>query len=322
MILSETRTTRLGGSINAAALFATHLNVPSSSVLMVWSRNYQRVFIIVGKCNGDVSLLCDEIVAISASGQIRSFDFPQIDGQNGEMHKPLPLFEQFIQANICCSYIGDIDGDGLSELLVLMTDRCVRTYRYVANHLASLNKYEVPSHVYGFALGATASGQYYVLLAERNENYVVKIDFGSNSCNILPQTLASNPFSRELAVPNQPIYLGLVGSLAARLLVLNPESGAEVTLENPAGDFICATTVNLQNNMHIVMTLDIYGNLLVYGWTDVTTCQTCPIAKTTVLPDADRISALSINENEILFCLCTVYFKIAVYRIDLSSVLN
>ncbi|CAG9533928.1 unnamed protein product [Cercopithifilaria johnstoni] len=337
-------------SVNAATLFATHLNVPSSSVLMVWSRNHQQLFIIVGKCNGGLlfftpnrqytklenifksplTTICfgklrqssDEIVAISAGGQIRSFDFPQTDAQNGELHKPLPLFEQLVQANICASYIGDIDGDGSSELLVLMTDRCVRTYRYVANHLAPLYKYEVPSNVYGFTLGTTTSGLYYALLAERNENYVVKIDFSSNSCDILPQTLISNPSNRELMVPNHPIYLTLVGSLATRLLLINPESGTETTLENPVGDFICAATVNLQS-MHIVMTLDIFGNLLIYGWSDHTTCQAHLIAKTMVLPDADRMTAVSgRNENEVLVCICTVCFKIAVYRIDLSSVLS
>uniref|UniRef100_A0A0R3RTK5 Integrin-alpha FG-GAP repeat-containing protein 2 n=1 Tax=Elaeophora elaphi TaxID=1147741 RepID=A0A0R3RTK5_9BILA len=348
MICSE-MISRSGTSVSASALFATHLNAPSSSVLMVWSRDHQQLFIIVGKYNGDLlfftpsrqhtklenifksplTTICfgklrqssDEIVAISAGGQIRSFDFPQTDAQNGELHKPLPLFEQLVQANICASYIGDIDGDGSSELLVLMTDRCVRTYRYVANHLAPLNKYEVPSHVYGFTLGTTISGLCYALLAERNENYMVKIDFSSNSCNILPQTLASNPLNRELMVPNQPIYLSLVGSLAARLLVINPESGTETILENPVGDFTCATTVNLQN-MYVVMTLDIFGNLLIYGWNDHTACQAHLLAKTTVLPDADRITSVSgRNENEVLVCICTVYFKVAVYRIDLSCVL-
>lgn len=45
------------------------------------------------------------------------------------------------------------------------------------------------------------------------------------------------------------------------------ESGAETALENPIGDFVCATTVNLQN-MYVVITLDIFGNLLIYGWSD------------------------------------------------------
>ncbi|VDK74764.1 unnamed protein product [Litomosoides sigmodontis] len=348
---SKMKTSRPGGrSVSAAALFATHLNAPSSSVLMVWSCNHQQLFIIVGKCNGDLlfftpsrqytklenifksplTTICfgklrqnsGEIVAISAGGQIRSFDFPQTDTQNGELHKPLPLFEQLVQANICASYIGDIDGDGLSELLVLMTDRCVRTYRYVANHLAPLNKYELPSHVYGFTLGTTTSGLCYALLAERNENYVVKIDFSSNSCNILPQTLASNLSNRELMVPNQPIYLSLVGSLATRLLVIDPESGTETALENPIGDFVCATTVNLQN-MYVVITLDIFGNLLIYGWSDHTSFRGDLTAKAMVLPDADRITGVpGQNENEVLICICTVYFKVALYRIDLSSVLS
>ncbi|EJW69980.1 hypothetical protein WUBG_19113, partial [Wuchereria bancrofti] len=53
------------------------------------------------------------------------------------------------------------------------------------------------------------------------------------------------------------------------------------------------------------------------------TCHAYLIAKTTVLPDADRITAVpGRNENEVLFCIYTVYFKIAVYRIDLSSVLS
>lgn len=47
------------------------------------------------------------------------------------------------------------------------------------------------------------------------------------------------------------------------------------------------------------------------------------IAKAVVLPDADRITGVpGRNENEVLICICTVYFKVAVYRIDLSSVLS
>ncbi|VDK56011.1 unnamed protein product [Gongylonema pulchrum] len=48
-----------------------------------------------------------------------------------------------------------------------------------------------------------------------------------------------------------------------------------------------------------------------------------PIAIARVLPDADHLTALAgQNENEVLVSICTVYFKIAVYRINLSFILN
>lgn len=92
----------------------------------------------------------------------------------------------------------------------------------MANHLAPLNKYEVPSHVCGLSLGVTASGQCYALLAQLNENYVVKIDFGENNCTVLQQIIPTGLLCQQLAVPDQPLHLSLVGSLAARLLVITP----------------------------------------------------------------------------------------------------
>ncbi|VDM96029.1 unnamed protein product [Thelazia callipaeda] len=358
-------------NVNVEALFASHLSAPSSSILMEWSQTRLQFFVIIGKYSGDLlvftinqqytklenifnnpvtSVCCgklrqnsDEIVAISATGQIRSFDFPHIDPESDELQKPLPLFEQLIQANICASYIGDLDGDGLYELLVSMTDRCVRTYRYVANHLAPLSKYEVPSHICGLAIGITNSGQFCAFLTERRKNYVVKIFFGSNSCNILPQMTVSESSIQELIVPDRPVFLDLIGSLASRLRLISAgllvqffvivfyqsfyigvvEDDSSVTLVNPGGDFICAATVNLPNEMFIAMILDIYGNLLIYGWKENEIPPTQPIAKAIVLPDADRIAALpSGDEHEILLCVCTVYFKVVVYLIDLSSLLK
>ncbi|VDO51736.1 unnamed protein product [Onchocerca flexuosa] len=56
-----------GANVNAAALFATHLNASSSSLLMVWSPYNQQLFIIIGKCNGDVSFISFSSVQIMVS---------------------------------------------------------------------------------------------------------------------------------------------------------------------------------------------------------------------------------------------------------------
>ncbi|VDN38577.1 unnamed protein product [Gongylonema pulchrum] len=86
-------------------------------------------------CFGKLRQAGDEIAAISANGQIRSFDFPRLDDADGELQKPLPFFEQLVLANICVSHIADIDGDGLSELIVVMTDRCGKCFFFLKNLL-------------------------------------------------------------------------------------------------------------------------------------------------------------------------------------------
>lgn len=62
-----------------------------------------------------------EIIAISESGQLQSFEFPKMVGE--EMLKPQRLFDQRLHPNIRTAYMADINKDGLDELIVLMTDR-------------------------------------------------------------------------------------------------------------------------------------------------------------------------------------------------------
>ena len=68
-----------------------------------------------------------------------------------------PIFQQRIPANVKDAMIGDANGDGFNELIVTLTDRVVRTYRWhhtgdfismePHGHLIPRNKWEFASQV-------------------------------------------------------------------------------------------------------------------------------------------------------------------------------
>lgn len=80
-----------------------------------------------------------------------------------------PLHSQKLPANIKMGLIGDINGDGFCEMVVALTDRIVRTYKWVdtgvtaggvpEGKLIGQNKWELSDQIGGIALNRTDGSQ-------------------------------------------------------------------------------------------------------------------------------------------------------------------
>lgn len=347
----EMRVLRQGAFLCPKVILATHLNCPSSSAVMGVSPQ-QQPFFIVGKVNGEVVFFTtdhtevskcggrfnspitaiavgnlrhsekDEVVAISADGLLQSMSFPRRDGNT--LYQPVILYEQFVNANICAAQIADIDGDGRNEMIVVMTDRVVRTYRFIDSRLRTLNKWEVPSQICGLSIGWTRSGRIYALLAQLRQRYVVKIEFAQKHCMILPQSTNGDGGTYELDVPMNPMQVSLIGTLTNKIFVVNPDCNSENELKNMAGDVVCVATTTLPNGLRLMVTVDTHGILLLYGWRDNLVPQASPLARCHVLTDAEYLSAIAdeFHENTLFIALSTLYFKVAIYHINLSSIVQ
>ncbi|KHN87917.1 Integrin-alpha FG-GAP repeat-containing protein 2 [Toxocara canis] len=345
------RVLREGAFLCPKAMLTTHLNCPSSSAVMGISPQ-QQPFFIVGKVNGEVVFFTtdhsevskcggrfnspitaiavgnlrhsekDEVVAISADGLLQSMSFPRRDGNT--LYQPVILFEQFLNANICAAQIADIDGDDRNEMIVVMTDRVVRTYRFIDGRLRTLNKWEVPSQICGLSIGSTRAGRIYALLAQLHEKYIVKIEFAQKNCTILPQSTTGDGGTYELDVPMNPVQVSLIGTLTSRLFIVNPDCNTENELKNVAGDIVCVATTTLPNGLRLIVTVDTHGVLLLFGWRDNLVPQALPLVRCHVLADAEYVSAVAdkMHENTLFVALSTLYFKVAIYRVDLSSIVQ
>ncbi|MFH4975656.1 hypothetical protein AB6A40_002365 [Gnathostoma spinigerum] len=342
------RVLKHGAFVCAPVLLSTHLNCPSSSVIMAESPDGQPYF-VVGKKNGEIVFFAidrdvfrytvcsdsevtaiavgdlrrlgrSQIVAIAADGLLHMIDFPRVMGK--VVQPPMLRFEQIMKANICAAKILDIDSDGNSEMVVVMTDRVVRTYRFIEQCLIPLNKWEVPSQICGFAIGQTCCGRVHALLSQSNQKYIIRIDFSQKNGVTIPQSMTSDGRESQLVIPVSPLYLSVLESMTRKIVVVTSEPSTETELkQSPDTIIVAVSTVTLKSGMRLVIGVDMCGLLLVYGWTDELLTHTEPLARVQVLNEAVHMCAMPTNDQyRFLVGITTIYYKIALYQVDLSSV--
>uniref|UniRef100_A0A914CCW3 Uncharacterized protein n=1 Tax=Acrobeloides nanus TaxID=290746 RepID=A0A914CCW3_9BILA len=279
-----------------STIFATHLNAPCSSLLLTQSPA-SAVYLVVGKNNGETIFFptdrsecvskfeCEvklpvtalasgdlrnvgrnEVVTISAHGLLQCLEFPQ-----GDPPGPSRIFCQQLNSNVCSAKILDIDNDGKMEMIVIMTDRVVRTYRFAQQpgRLIPLNKWEMPVQISGWSIGFDSTC--YVLMSQAEQNQYIKIDFASADKEVRAFASMINDGrvqSSQIIVPLQPYFVSLLHCLAERVIVVDSECNNEVELRNIGADVSCISSALLSPGLYVVVTIDPFGTLSVYGWTD------------------------------------------------------
>lgn len=130
--------------------------------------------IITAVAVGDVLNVGRNImIAITACGQCSFFDFDKESLEEFSKKGLLPFHTQRIPANVKVAYVGDINGDGFAELIVGLTDRVVRTYRWVSasevvkvGKLIGLNKWEFAEQIGTITLHKSDDGTPCILVAQ------------------------------------------------------------------------------------------------------------------------------------------------------------
>lgn len=124
------------------------------------------------------------LVTISNEGWCHVFDVKKDMSMNEERRNLIPFHTQRLPANTKIALISDIDGDGSMELILGLTDRVLRTYRWARipqssntaeeplGKLVGLHKWEFATQIGSISLNPVVEGCPDVLVAQPGGAYI------------------------------------------------------------------------------------------------------------------------------------------------------
>eukprot|EP01134_Creolimax_fragrantissima_P004203 CFRG4203T1 len=78
-----------------------------------------------------------------------------------------------VPVNVSCVVVGDIDNDGLNELVVGTTDRVVISYRLEGSELLKLKRWEVRGQITTLTITPDAHGRNVLIVGQQESGYIV-----------------------------------------------------------------------------------------------------------------------------------------------------
>lgn len=136
------------------------------------------------------------LFVVTACGQCRLYEFDKDFWNDSSKKSMVPFHSQRIPANIKIAYIGDVNGDGSSEVVVGLTDRVVRTFRWISGgqtskdkligKLVGLNKWEFAEQV-GVTLHKTSEEKPCIIVAQPSGSFItLRFDSSKNDFTVEP----------------------------------------------------------------------------------------------------------------------------------------
>uniref|UniRef100_A0A1I7XUV0 Integrin-alpha FG-GAP repeat-containing protein 2 n=1 Tax=Heterorhabditis bacteriophora TaxID=37862 RepID=A0A1I7XUV0_HETBA len=235
-----------------------------------------------------------EVIAISADGLLQCV-LPPVN------NAAIQVFSQTIQSNIAAAYVMDVDRDGQQELIVIMTDRVVRSFRWnqSESRLQPVNKWEVPNQISALSIGesiSTLRGAE-TWLSQLGARFYVCLPFSGKDA-----VTVTYPDTKEhtvMMMPYRSHFIHIMGTLISNIVIIANQK--ERVLMNPGWDVVSATTVRL-SSFNVVATLDLSGLVLIYGYNErnIKDTEIAPLLRFRSMPNSDKLSASVSGEHLLL----------------------
>ncbi|CAI4226758.1 unnamed protein product [Auanema sp. JU1783] len=302
-----------------------------TSLLLFYSQDNKNTFLILGTTNGEVLFIplddtketsdiskheisSSSPVTALAFGKITSQEGPEVvaicaDGTTVALNPPnlvgtwVPdlVFEQRLQANITTAFITDIDKDNHQELVAVLTDRVVRTFRWSQNdkRLLPINKWEVPCQITAFGIGEGMNRKMEVWLSQLDNTYYACLPLsGKSEVNICRHNCYRD--RALMAIPAKTDFTSVLGSLINHVVIVS--NNQEKVLRHFGWPVIATSIVNF-SHFTVIITLHLRGQVLLYAFSNKTglkESEVYPYEKFTSLPASERLYAIPKNYSVLI----------------------
>lgn len=326
------------------------LTSPSSSLLLLTATEHYPTQIVAGGTNGEVYFMkydgCTDVVKMPARtsspitalacgnlrGKLRTGMRPELiaisaDGLLQCVHPPYShsssVYSQTIQSNIAAAYVLDVDGDEQEELVVIMTDRVVRSFRWSFEdcRLHPVNKWEVPNQISALSIGesVTSLRGAEAWLSQLGARFYVCVPFSGHQPTVM------YPQSKEIGadvmfIPFRSHFIHIMGTIISNVVIIANQK--ERTLANPGWGVAAAAAVR-HKSFNCIVTLDIAGLVLVYGYNQrsVTKPDIAPLLSFKTFPYATYLS-VSLCGELLLIAVMGVLGSVVVYEVSVKNIVN
>uniref|UniRef100_A0AC35TLB7 Kaptin n=1 Tax=Rhabditophanes sp. KR3021 TaxID=114890 RepID=A0AC35TLB7_9BILA len=224
-----------------------------------------------------------ELISINAEGLLSAYSFPKIIKDPGWRLKnkrepsnpPIKTFEQLLHANICSATIYDLDNTGKTELVVLMTDRVIRSFGYSNKTFVPKCKWDFKEQITGWSIGLKPDSTKDVFFG-----FISQIGDGKRAvinmeepfieayyCPLTPQHLSY--FQTVVNIPSIPLYVDPLFVQTTKIIVTDFDAKNEYLLQLPElfGTASCVAATSIKSSKtNFATVVNSYGQLAVYIW--------------------------------------------------------
>ncbi|KAG7170605.1 KICSTOR complex protein ITFG2-like [Homarus americanus] len=157
------------------------------------------------------------LVVVTGCGYCYIYDFEDDHlGESTEKKVLQPVHAQRIPSNVKVMLIGDVNGDGFSEMVVALTDRVVRTYRWVNSgdvvggkpygKLIGLNKWELGDQIGSITFNKCKDGSPSLLVAQPGGTYfTLKVQPAGQDSELDPFDEQSSELLTKMSLDYEPL---------------------------------------------------------------------------------------------------------------------
>lgn len=213
------------------------------------------------------------LVVVTGCGYCYVYDFEDDKLSDVTERRLQPVHAQRIPANIKVILIGDVNGDGFSEMVVALTDRVVRTYHWVNagdivggkpyGKLIVINKWELADQIGGITFNLCADNSSALLVSQPGGTYfTIKVSppdeqpeqvdpFDEMSTELLTKMSLDYDSLASARLRNANIHTEICGNIRYGTELENVEEGSAYALATKDGTLMLVRNGKIQWNLQV-----------------------------------------------------------------------